>query len=125
MLLAARVALRIRDKRELDLSVAPVPDLVIEVDVTRASVDRLKIFAALGVPEVWRYDGRSLEILQLREGGYQPCETSRCFPGLSADAVGQFLEQGRGADKTTWIRSFRSFVKDHLAPGLPPQGETG
>jgi Uma2 family endonuclease len=118
-------ALRIRDKRELDLSVDPVPDLIIEVDVTSASVDRLKIFAALGVPEVWRYDGRFLEILQLGEGGYQSCETSRCFPGLSADAVGQFLEQGRNADKTTWIRSFRSFVKDHLASGFPPQGETG
>jgi len=118
-------ALRIRDKRELDLSVDPVPDLVIEVDVTSASVDRLKIFAALGVSEVWRYDGRSLEILQLGEGGYQSCETSRCFPGLSADAVGQFLEQGRNADKTIWIRSFQSFVKDHLSSGLPRQGEAG
>jgi Uma2 family endonuclease len=99
--------------------------LVIEVDVTSVSVDRLKIFAALGVPEVWRYDGRTLEILHLVGFGYQACETSRTFPGLSADFVGQFLEQGRNADKTIWIRLFRSFVKDQLTPGLPPQGEVG
>jgi len=118
-------ALLIRNKSELDLSVDPVPDLVIEVDVTSVSVDRLKIFAALGVPEVWRYDGRALEILQLERFGYQSCETSRCFPGLSADAIGRFLEQGRNADKTIWIRSFRSFVKDHLAPGLGTEDQAG
>jgi Uma2 family endonuclease len=113
-------ALRIRGKRELDLTIDPVPDLVIEVDVTSASVDRLKIFAALGVPEIWRYDGRTLEILRPHEvGGYQPCETSSSFPGLSADVIGEFVGQSRNIDKTILIRSFRSLVKEQLAHRVP------
>jgi hypothetical protein len=43
-------ARRMAGKRQLDLSRDPAPDLVVEVDVTRTSLDRLKIFAALGGP---------------------------------------------------------------------------
>ena len=37
----------------------PPPDLVIEVDVTSTSLPRLPVFAAIGVPEVWRIDSRN------------------------------------------------------------------
>jgi Uma2 family endonuclease len=38
--------------RPLDLAVDPPPDLVVEVDITRSSLDKFPIYAALGVPEV-------------------------------------------------------------------------
>ena len=44
----------VRDKEQLDLSVDPPPNLVIEVDVTHSSLPRMPIYAALGMPEVWR-----------------------------------------------------------------------
>ncbi|MBO1346131.1 MAG: Uma2 family endonuclease [Hormoscilla sp. GUM202] len=44
-----------RNKKELDLTKDPPPDLVLEVDYT-SSVDRQIIYAALGVPELWRYE---------------------------------------------------------------------
>src|ERR1700674_3812031 len=47
---AHRMAGRLR----LDLRTDPPPDLAIEVDVTRSSLDRMDIYAALKVPEVWR-----------------------------------------------------------------------
>ena len=38
-------------KKRLDLTVDAPPDLAIEVDVTRSSLDRLQVYARLGVAE--------------------------------------------------------------------------
>src|SRR5262245_7087525 len=111
-------ARRVRAKHQLDLDVDPVPDLVIEVDVTRTSLDRLKIFGALGVPEVWRSDGRTLQFLHLQEDGtYERRSASLNFAGLHVSAVARFLKQARTADKTAWIRSFRVFIRENIRPG--------
>ena len=112
-----------RGKRQLDLDRDPPPDLVVEVDVTRTSLDRLKIFAALGVPEVWRSTGRSLQFLHLQaDGTYQARTTSRSFPTLTVSSVAQFLKEARTADKTAWIRSFRAFVREKLVRDQRPNG---
>jgi Uma2 family endonuclease len=116
-------ARHMRGKRQLDLDRDPPPDLIIEVDVTRTSLDRLKIFAAMRVPEVWRSTGRSLQFLHLQaDGTYQPRPASRYFPALTITAVAQFLKDGRTTDKPTWIRSFRAFVREKVAPGRGPNG---
>jgi Uma2 family endonuclease len=110
-------ARRVRGKRQLDLKTDPVPDLVIEVDVTATSLDRLKIFAALGVPEVWRSAGRTLQFLHLQANGtYRPRATSRNFPSLPVSAIARFLKQGRTANTMDWIRSFRAFVREKVVP---------
>jgi len=97
------------------LNVDPAPDLVIEVDVTHGSLDRLKVFSALGVPEVWRYDGRTLQFLHRQtKGTYRARAYSRNFPTLPVDVAAQFLERGRIGDKTAWIRSFRNWIREHL-----------
>jgi Uma2 family endonuclease len=54
---------RIAGRRRLDLRTDPPPDLAIEVDVTHSSLDRLAIYAALGVPEIWRLAGDTLIFL--------------------------------------------------------------
>ena len=110
-------ARRVRGKRELDLKIDPVPDLIIEVDVTRTSLDRIKIFAAMGVPEVWRSEGRTLQFLHLQANGtYRRRTTSRNFPTLPVSSVARFLQQGRTANKSAWIRSFRAFVRERVLP---------
>ena len=63
---------RIRGKRELDLTIDPPPDLAIEIDITSSSLDRQGIYAALGVPEIWRFDGESLRVYQLQPDGTYP-----------------------------------------------------
>lgn len=45
-------------RREIDLTVDRPPDLAVEVEISRSVLDRMGIYAALGVPEVWRFDGR-------------------------------------------------------------------
>ncbi len=115
-------AAAVQEFREFDLTVDPPPDLVIEVDVTASSVPRLPIFAALGIPEVWRSDDDELQFLHLQpDGTYQPRDRSRAFPALLVAEAARFLDQGRNANKTAWIRTFRAYVGDVLAP-RPPAG---
>ncbi len=40
------------DKEQIDLNQDPPPDLVVEIDITSSSIDRLSLYASLGVPEV-------------------------------------------------------------------------
>jgi Uma2 family endonuclease len=111
-------AARVQGNRELNLAVDPPPDLVIEVDVTASSVPRLPIFAALGIPEVWRIDEDArLVFLHLEpDGAYQPRDRSRAFPALLVAEAARFLEQGQAADMTAWIRTFRAYVRDVVVP---------
>src|SRR5262249_43573693 len=56
---------RIAGKKTLDLSVDPPPELAIEVDVTSGSMRKFHIFAAIGVPELWRHDGKKVHFYHL------------------------------------------------------------
>ena len=105
---------KMRGKRELDLAVDPPPDLAIEVDISRSSLNKLSIYADIGVPEVWLYDGQSLRSHQLQsDGGYVVLSTSRWFPFLDLRDLERFLEKFDPLGETAWIRSFRSWVKEH------------
>ncbi len=43
----------VRNKSEIDLNCDPPPDLVVENNLTSSSLDKLQIYASLGVPELW------------------------------------------------------------------------
>ncbi len=68
----------------MDPAVHPPPDLMIEVDVTSSSLIRFPIFAAFGVPEVWRYDGTRVAIFHLEGGQCAEVESSSALPPLTA-----------------------------------------
>src|SRR5437660_9856887 len=87
---------RMAGKRRLDLRKDPPPDLAIEVDVTHSSLDRMGIYAALGVPEVWRLDGDTLtfHVLGL-DGSYIESHASRSFPLVTPADLLNFLRQVR------------------------------
>lgn len=111
-------------KLDIDLTVDPPPDLAIEVDITSSPLDRLGIYAALGVPELWRYDGGQLTVLVLQaDGTYAPQPESLAFPLLPMDAVARFLREGQSApDETAWIRSFRAWVRVQILPRVAQNG---
>ncbi|MBI4604916.1 MAG: Uma2 family endonuclease [Planctomycetes bacterium] len=107
----------VRRRRRLDLSRDPPPDLALEIDVTKSSLDRLEIYAALGVPEVWRYDGRKLTFLQLTSGGkYGAVRKSRALKSLAPRDVMAFLGRLGTVDETRLVRSFRAWVRGRLEP---------
>lgn len=114
---------RMAGKRRLNLRVDPPPDLAIEVDVSHSSLNRLAIYAALKVPEVWRLDGDTLLFYIMNPGPtYLVSPTSLSFPLVTpADLLG-FLQQTRQAgDQNPILRQFREWVRQRQASaGSPP-----
>lgn len=104
----------VRGKKKIDLAVDPPPDLVIEVDITSSSLNRESIYASLGIPEIWRYNGQVLEFLLLREGTYQKGDRSLAFPLVSLADLTLFLQQSQSVGETTLLRSFRTWVKAQI-----------
>ena len=109
---------QMRSKEELDLSTDPPPDLAIEVEVSRGGRGKLKLYEAFGVPEAWRYDGKTIQVYQLgSEGRYASQPTSRAFPGFPFDEVQRVLSQIGTASETALVKSFRRWVRANaLAP---------
>jgi Uma2 family endonuclease len=112
----------LQGKIHLDLRTDPPPDLAVEVDVTHHSLDRMGIYAALRVPEIWRLSDTGLTFHVLQAGAYQVRPNSLAFPQLtSADLMG-FLAQAGQTDDTTLVLQFRDWVRQVLMnrPAAPP-----
>jgi Uma2 family endonuclease len=105
------------DKEQIDLNQDPPPDLVVEIDVTSSSIDRLSLYASLGVPEVWRYDGNRLIIYQLETQEYTERDVSPTFPFLSQVEMLRFLELRRTTKENALIRLFREWVRSQIQSG--------
>jgi Uma2 family endonuclease len=101
----------ISGKSTIDLTVDPPPDLVIEVDITSGSLDKFPIYAQVGVPEVWRYDGQRLRIYILRAERYVESETSLALPLLTSTRLSEALAQSKTLKRTALLRSFRTWVR--------------
>jgi Uma2 family endonuclease len=102
----------VREKAELDFSLDPPPDLAVEVDVSRSSVGKLALYAAFGVPEVWRYDGQRIEVYSLRPGQlYSAAAASGCLPGIPLDEAARILGRLNQESERNLVGPFREFVR--------------
>ncbi|WP_434685976.1 Uma2 family endonuclease [Pseudanabaena minima] len=101
----------IREKENVIAGQDPPPDLVLEVDITSPSDRRLPIYALLGVPEVWRYDGYSLEFLGLENGEYVPIENSLSFPTLPAAIIVEYVQKRSLLGESKTLKEFRAWVR--------------
>ncbi len=90
-----QTAAAIGNRIELDFTVDPPPDVVVEVDIRHDSTDNDVIYAALGVPEIWRYDGWAVVILRLRQDSYEVVETSQALPILTGQILTECLTRLR------------------------------
>jgi Uma2 family endonuclease len=107
--------LLVRGKMKLNFRKDPPPDLAVEVDISRSSKSRQSVYAALGVPEMWRYDGK-LKVLHLRGAKYAESDHSLSFPFLPISQMEKFIDRIREVDETTLIRSFRQWVQKEILP---------
>jgi Uma2 family endonuclease len=110
----------VRGKERIDLRVDPPPDLVVEIDITHSSLDKLSIYAQVGVPEVWRYDGTRLHLLVLQEGAHAASTVSRVMPPMTADALLTLLQGVAMQDGATWLRRAQAWARSLGSPGAPP-----
>jgi len=102
-----------REDLAVDLSQDPPPDLVVEVDITHTDIDKNKLYASLGVPEFWRYNGQELKIYTLQEATYVECDRSPTFPWMQKEYLYNFLEEAQQDEIAAEVK-FRAFVKENL-----------
>lgn len=97
--------------RDVDLDRDPPPDLVVEVDITHTDIDKLRLYAAMGVPEFWRYDGKIWRVYSLQADAYREVNISPTFPQVPKTKLYEFLATARQSEVTaeralrTWVRS--------------------
>lgn len=102
----------VRGKKRLDLATDPPPDLIIEIDVTSPSLPRFPIFAAVGVPEVWRYKNERVEIFVLRGEAYEETPHSLALPPVTGEVLTRFLKESEELDSPEWTRRVREWANE-------------
>ena len=104
----------VRSKQEIDLDKDPPPDLVLEIDITSGSLDKQPIYAAIGVPEFWHYNGNKLQVFVLQQsmGDYQSVNQSPTFPWMPLDVIPRFIRQSLVDGETATLRAFRAWVRE-------------
>lgn len=104
---------RVRNKQNIEIGVDPVPDLVLEIDVTSSSLDKLSIYGALEVPEIWRYNGYSLTALiwDSDNQAYQVSDYSRAFSWLKVNELSSFMQQCLRDGETKTLKDFRRWLQ--------------
>lgn len=109
-------------KPNIDLSKDPPPDLVLEVDHTSPSLNRLPIYAGLGIPETWIYDMKILRIYQLEAGKYKETDTSLAFGKFPIKEIPGFIQKNITASPRELRKSFRVWVGQYLTE-MPQETE--
>jgi Uma2 family endonuclease len=105
---------QVRSRGELDFAIDPVPDLVIEVDISRSSIGKLPIYAAFGVPEVWQYRGDTIFVQVLEGSTYREQSVSKQLPRFPIDQMLSAIGQRCTLGETELIRTFRAWIRMHV-----------
>jgi len=109
---------KVADWSRIDLDVDPPPDLAVEIDVTSDSTLRMNVYAALKVPEVWRFDGERLDVFLLVDDAYRPAVASLAIPLAPIAELPRFLSRHTIGDDTAWTIEFRRWVRENIpTPG--------
>jgi Uma2 family endonuclease len=107
----------VRGRDHIDFEHDPPPDLAIEVEISRSTMNRLRLYASLGVPELWRWDGERLRVNLLGDDGqYHESDQSVAFPFLPVAELVRFLTM-RDVSDTQIVRAFREWVREQQAAG--------
>ena len=101
----------IRGQTTIDVATDLHPDLVIEIDITHPSLEKLPVYAAIGVPEVWRSDGQQIVIYRLEAGTYIAANTSVVLPGITAHQVMSFLTLSTTMPRHAWFAAIQAQVQ--------------
>jgi Uma2 family endonuclease len=101
--------------RKVDLAIDPPPDLVVEVDITHTDINKPALYASMGVPEFWRYDGREWRIYQLQGNEYLEVPNSPTFPIVSKEKFYEFLAVAQ-RDEVEAEVNLREWVRSNIEP---------
>jgi Uma2 family endonuclease len=102
-------------KRRLNLDVDPPPDVVVEVDTTNESLPKFPIYVALGVPEIWRYDGQHVYFYKLVGEDYELIQNSLAFPNFNTQDLTRYMEQGKTEGQTAALTAFIKMLRSRAS----------
>ena len=104
---------RVIGRDDLDVNVDPPPDLAVEIDITNESTSKFPIYAAFGVPEIWRYSDKrkSVVMYELRDHAYVEIEASRSFPMLTPEILTGFIGQSQTEGQKKALGAFRRWIR--------------
>ncbi len=105
----------VRDRENIDLAIDPPPDLVVEVEYSKPKVDKFKIYAAIGVPEFWRFNGSVLRIYILSDGQYSEVQFSPTFGSVPVREIPKFIQQTRKDGENATTRAFHAWVRQQIS----------
>jgi Uma2 family endonuclease len=107
----------VRGRDDVDLEVDPPPDLAIEVDVTSTVDDRLPIYWALAIAEIWVWrDGIIRFLVHNQGGGYEESDASLAFPFLRTSHLGEFFSERQMTDEVTFVDQFVQRLHKSIHP---------
>ena len=100
-------------KEDIDITKDPPPDLLVEIDSTNESVDKFGIYAAFGIPEIWRYNVKRnrFHMYSLKEGKYIEISASLSFPVLTPDVLVEFIDLSKTHGQKKALAAFRQWLK--------------
>lgn len=107
-------AAQTRGKNQIDLNTDPAPDLVVEIDITSPSIDKLKIFAKVGISEVWIFEGNELKFLQLKKNKYIESGKSLFLADVSSAVITDFIKESRTMTRPEWRRKLLDWTRQNL-----------
>jgi Uma2 family endonuclease len=102
---------KMRGVKRLDMNTHPAPDLIVEIDITSLSTFRQHIFAAFGVPEIWRFDGEKIQILKLENDKYVEISNSLALPKVTPEILTDFVNKSEKLSRLEWISEVRTWAK--------------
>lgn len=99
--------------RSVNLENDPPPDLVVEIDIAHTDLDKTRLYAAMGVPEFWRFDGRVWRIYSLQDESYAEVDSSPTFRLIEKADLYKFIDQARQDEVEAEI-SFRGWIQKKM-----------
>ncbi len=104
--------------RTVNLATDPPPDLIVEIDITHSDINKPALYASMGVPEFWRYNGREWQIYQLQNSEYIELPSSPIFPIVSKEKLYEFLAAAQNNEVEAEV-NFRQWVRSVINQTSP------
>lgn len=101
----------VRRKSEIDLSFDPPPELIIEVDITHGSLPKFPILAALGIEEIWRFNGEEIIFYRLENEQYKEVAESVCLPRVKSETVTELLFAAEEMKRSEWLKLVHRLIE--------------
>lgn len=106
-----QTAAAIGNRLNLDFAVDSPPDVVVEIDIHHDSTDNYPIYAAFGVPEIWRYDGWEATIYHLQENDYVEIGASDALSMITSAIITEYLTRMREEGQFAAITAFDGWLQ--------------